>query len=172
MKSFPYSPIFFLQQTKQSRYLNSGPSARPRRGHLCKQRQGVLSKSNFQYTNPNKRKQVLHIIEDVLEPLRSLTGDHYNPDAYELLSSYNSYELQPHSLSKFRKCVEDYNKGSAFKSDSRYTFFIPVDAGFEDPTNRAGAIDEKIIDGHIIPHHVLFTKPTPFDSQYETLAFW
>uniref|UniRef100_A0A8D8RD41 Fasciclin-1 n=1 Tax=Cacopsylla melanoneura TaxID=428564 RepID=A0A8D8RD41_9HEMI len=131
----------------------------------------VLSKSNFQYTNPNKRKQVLHIIEDVLEPLRSVTGDHYNPDAYELLSNSNSYELQPHSLQKFRKCVEDYNKGSAFKSDSRYTFFIPVDAGFEDPTNRAGAIDEKIIDGHIIPHHVLFTTPTPFDVQYETLAF-
>ncbi|KAI5698356.1 hypothetical protein M8J75_005591 [Diaphorina citri] len=106
-----------------------------------------IQKSNFQYTNPNKKKQVLHIIEDVLEPLKS-KGD-----------------------LKFRKCVEDYGKSSAFKGDARYTFFLPVDEGFQDPINRAGAIDTKIIDGHIIPNHVLFTRPTPFDVKYETLAF-
>ncbi|KAI5723037.1 hypothetical protein M8J76_000143 [Diaphorina citri] len=94
-----------------------------------------IQKSNFQYTNPNKKKQV------------SATDR------------------------KFRKCVEDYGKSSAFKGDARYTFFLPVDEGFQDPINRAGAIDTKIIDGHIIPNHVLFTRPTPFDVKYETLAF-
>lgn len=130
----------------------------------------TLSKSNYQYINA-KQKQVLHIIEDVLEPLKSKDGEEYNPSAYELLASSSSYDIQAHTLTKFRKCVQDYNKGSAFQGDSRYTFFIPVDTGFQDPLNRAGAIDEKIIDGHIIPHHVLFTRPTPYDVQYETLAF-
>ncbi|KAI5728650.1 hypothetical protein M8J77_019044 [Diaphorina citri] len=129
-----------------------------------------IQKSNFQYTNPNKKKQVLHIIEDVLEPLKS-KGDLYNPDAYELLTNYNAFDIHNHTLSKFRKCVEDYGKSSAFKGDARYTFFLPVDEGFQDPINRAGAIDTKIIDGHIIPNHVLFTRPTPFDVKYETLAF-
>ncbi|XP_026680776.1 fasciclin-1 [Diaphorina citri] len=57
-----------------------------------------IQKSNFQYTNPNKKKQVLHIIEDVLEPLKS-KGDLYNPDAYELLTNYNAFDIHNHTLS-------------------------------------------------------------------------
>lgn len=32
-------------------------------------------------------------------------------------------------------------------------------------------IDEKVIDGHVIPHHVLFTHATPDAKEFETLAF-
>lgn len=32
-------------------------------------------------------------------------------------------------------------------------------------------IDDKVIDGHVIPDHVLFTAATHHDMPYETLAF-
>lgn len=39
------------------------------------------------------------------------------------------------------------------------------------PTARSDFIDEKVIDGHVIPHHVLFTKATPESQEFESLAF-
>lgn len=36
--------------------------------------------------------------------------------------------------------------------------------------DRAASIDEKIIDGHVIPKQVLFTTPTKKDVPYQTLA--
>lgn len=39
------------------------------------------------------------------------------------------------------------------------------------PTTRSDLIDEKVIDGHVIPHHVLFTQATPDVKEFETLAF-
>lgn len=42
---------------------------------------------------------------------------------------------------------------------------------FSQPTPRASKIDQQVIDGHIIPNHVLFTAPTPSNKPYETLAF-
>lgn len=36
--------------------------------------------------------------------------------------------------------------------------------------NRAGLIDDYIIDGHVIPKQVLFTTPTKKDSPFQTLA--
>lgn len=32
-------------------------------------------------------------------------------------------------------------------------------------------LDDKVIDGHVIPNHVLFTSPSPHDQPFETLAF-
>lgn len=42
---------------------------------------------------------------------------------------------------------------------------------FYQPLPRASLIDRQVIDGHIIPNHVLFTTPTPSNKPYETLAF-
>lgn len=39
------------------------------------------------------------------------------------------------------------------------------------PQPRPEMIDAKVVDGHVIPNMVLFTKPTANDMQYETLAF-
>lgn len=36
---------------------------------------------------------------------------------------------------------------------------------------RPGKIDQKVIDGHIIANHVLFTNPTPDDVKYQSMAF-
>jgi fasciclin 1 len=32
-------------------------------------------------------------------------------------------------------------------------------------------IDRKVIDGHVIPHHVIFTAPAHLQHEYETIAF-
>jgi hypothetical protein len=32
-------------------------------------------------------------------------------------------------------------------------------------------IDRKVIDGHVIPHHVIFTAPAHLEHPYETIAF-
>lgn len=39
------------------------------------------------------------------------------------------------------------------------------------PSPRSNKVDAQVIDGHIIPGHVLFTAPTPSNRPYETLAF-
>lgn len=39
------------------------------------------------------------------------------------------------------------------------------------PHPRPELIDKKVIDGHIIPNRVVFTKSAPIEQPYETLAF-
>ena len=39
------------------------------------------------------------------------------------------------------------------------------------PAPRPDKIDQKVIDGHIVPNHALFTDATPKDHDYETMAF-
>ncbi|ERL85007.1 hypothetical protein D910_02430, partial [Dendroctonus ponderosae] len=68
----------------------------------------------------------------------------------------------------FRQKVQQYKRESIFRTEGGHTFFIPVDEGFAN--NRAGLIDDYIIDGHVIPREVLFTTPTKKDSPFPTLA--
>lgn len=124
-------------------------------------------RSNQFFTNLHGRKQVLHIIEDVLEPLRSPIP---NPDAFQFLNQSELLDLDGHHVRSFRQRVQLMNKQDVFKAEGRYTFFIPVDEGFQPPP-RPEKIDAKVIDGHIIPRVVLFTNPTPDDKEFETLAF-
>lgn len=39
------------------------------------------------------------------------------------------------------------------------------------PPPRPDLIDRKVIDGHVIPHHVIFTAPARLEHAYETIAF-
>lgn len=39
------------------------------------------------------------------------------------------------------------------------------------PPPRPDMIDKKVIDGHVIPNHVIFTAPAHLEQQYETAAF-
>ncbi|RZF46663.1 hypothetical protein LSTR_LSTR002526 [Laodelphax striatellus] len=131
----------------------------------------VTHRSNYQNTNINK-KQVLHIVDDVLEPVWSISQDLdvNNPDAFQFLNRSENLNLDKHRVRSFRQRVQVTGKSELFKAEGRYTFFIPVDEGFQPPP-RPEKIDGKVIDGHIIPHKVLFTKPTPSNKEYETLAF-
>ncbi|KAK6617553.1 hypothetical protein RUM44_005141 [Polyplax serrata] len=164
----------------------------------------IIPKSNIQAWNQRKKKQVLHMIDEVLEPVISTNPSVplYNPDAYQFLNQSENIGLGKHRIRSFRQRVILNNKESIYRADGRYTFFIPVDEGFTrqykrnsdaippqlggsiflnvsmksfadlfKPPSRPEKIDQKVIDGHVIPHHVLFTGATPQGIDYKTLAF-
>ncbi|XP_046393705.1 fasciclin-1 isoform X3 [Ischnura elegans] len=131
----------------------------------------IRDRSNYLAKNTHSKNQVLHVLDEVLEPVTSSVPDSpiYNPDAFLFLDKFENLELE-HRLRSFRQRVQQNNKADIFKAEGRHTFFIPVDEGFKPPP-RPEKIDQKVIDGHVIPNRVLFTRATPCDEDYETLAF-
>ncbi|XP_035438611.2 fasciclin-1 isoform X2 [Spodoptera frugiperda] len=135
----------------------------------------VYVSRSYQAVNRNNKLQVLHVIDQVLLPLQphgssSISSPVYNPNAYHFLEHSDLFNIGQYRLRSFRQKVNQLKKSKVFDSDGRHTFFIPVDEGFK-PTTRSDLIDEKVIDGHVIPHHVLFTHATPDAKEFETLAF-
>ncbi|XP_028175728.1 fasciclin-1 [Ostrinia nubilalis] len=135
----------------------------------------VYVSRSYQAMNRNGKRQVLHVIDQVLQPLQphgpgASTSMVYNPNAYQFLEHSDEFNIGQHRLRSFRQKVNQLQKKEVFNADGRHTFFIPVDEGFK-PTTRSDLIDEKVVDGHVIPHHVLFTKATPDTKEFETLAF-
>ncbi|XP_049869898.1 fasciclin-1 isoform X1 [Pectinophora gossypiella] len=130
---------------------------------------------SYQAANRNGKRQVLHVIDQVLQPLQphvsgSTSNPVYNPNAYQFLEHSDLFNIGVHRLRSFRQKVNQLKKKEVLNADGRHTFFIPVDEGFK-PTTRSDLIDEKVVDGHVIPHHVLFTQATPDGREFETLAF-
>ncbi|XP_047100720.1 fasciclin-1 isoform X1 [Schistocerca piceifrons] len=130
----------------------------------------LTERSNYEAVNRHGKKQVLHVVDSVLEPVWSTSGQLYNPDAFQFLNQSENLDLGLHRVRSFRQRVFQNQKQNDFKLEGKHTFFIPVDEGFK-PLPRPEKIDQKVIDGHIIPNHVLFTSATPLDEEYETLAF-
>ncbi|XP_043488179.1 fasciclin-1 isoform X2 [Polistes fuscatus] len=131
--------------------------------------------SNFQSkikVNGDIKTQVLHVIDEVLEPVRSMSSESpiYNPDAFQFLNQSENLNMGNHRVRTFRQRIVIEKKEGIFTADGRYTFFIPVDEGFK-PEPRPQKIDHLVIDGHVIPNHILFTVPTPENIHYETLVF-
>ncbi|KAG5346384.1 FAS1 protein, partial [Acromyrmex charruanus] len=122
--------------------------------------------------NPNLKHHVLHIINEVLEPVRSnsMESPVYNPNAFQFLNQSENLNLGDHRVRTFRQQIVIEKKESIYKAEGRFTFFIPVDEGFK-PVPRPRLIDKLVIDGHVIPYEVLFTAPTPDNLQYPTLVF-
>ncbi|XP_026321959.1 fasciclin-1 isoform X3 [Hyposmocoma kahamanoa] len=128
---------------------------------------------SYQSVNKNGKRQVLHVIDQVLQPLQphgSTSNPVYNPNAYQFLEHSDVFNIGQHRLRSFRQKVNQLKKKEVLNADGRHTFFIPVDEGFK-PTTRSDLIDEKVVDGHVIPHHVLFTQATEDSKEFETLAF-
>ncbi|GLV45379.1 Fasciclin 1 [Carabus blaptoides fortunei] len=132
----------------------------------------LMDHSNYVATNNGKR-QVLHVIDEVLTPVvpsKTTTSPLYNPNAFQFLFQSENVDIGTHRLRNFRQKVNQTNKKEIYNDDGKHTFFIPVDEGFL-PSQRADMLDDKVIDGHVIPNHVLFTSSTPHDTPFETLAF-
>ncbi|XP_056639804.1 fasciclin-1 isoform X4 [Diorhabda sublineata] len=133
----------------------------------------LVSQSNVKSSGTNLM-QVLHKIDEVLSPTispSSVSNRIYNPTAWEFLYSYDSFienSQTPFRIRNFLQRVQQKGKQDIFKDEGGHTFFIPIDEGFGN--DRAASIDEKIIDGHVIPKQVLFTTPTRKDVPYQTLA--
>ncbi|XP_012054846.1 PREDICTED: fasciclin-1 [Atta cephalotes] len=135
----------------------------------------LLEQSNFQSklkVNGDTMTQVLHIINEVLEPVRSnsMESPVYNPNAFQFLNQSENLNLGDHRVRTFRQQIVIEKKESIYKAEGRFTFFIPVDEGFK-PVPRPRLIDRLVIDGHVIPNEVLFTAPTSDNAQYPTLVF-
>ncbi|XP_020288792.1 fasciclin-1 [Pseudomyrmex gracilis] len=116
--------------------------------------------------------QVLHVIDEVLEPVRFTNPEWavYNPNAFEFLNQSENINLGDHRVRTFRQRVTLTKKEAVFKAEGHFTFFIPVDEGFK-PEPRPEKIDHVVIDGHVVSDQVLFTAPTPHDVPYPTLVF-
>ncbi|XP_076173481.1 fasciclin 1 Fas1 domain-containing isoform X2 [Ptiloglossa arizonensis] len=134
----------------------------------------LTDQSNFQskvIVGGDVKTQVLHIINEVLEPVRPNSAEMpiFGLNAFEFLNQSENLDLGSHRVRTFRQRVIKEKKEKPFKADGRYTFLIPVEEGFK-PTPRPEKVDRVVIDGHVIPNHVLFTSPTPDNVPYETLA--
>ncbi|KAK0079744.1 hypothetical protein PV325_000870, partial [Microctonus aethiopoides] len=114
---------------------------------------------------------VLHQISEVLVPVLSNSNELliYNPNAFQFINHSDSLNIGKYRTRNFRQRILYHHKEEIFKADGGYTFFIPEEEGFKS-TTRPDKIDRQVIDGHVIPNHVLFTAPTPNDRPYETLA--
>lgn len=131
----------------------------------------MVDKKSSDYTGKNGKGQVqvLHKINEVLQPLRlkETTDSLYNPNAAQLIQNSIQFDLGPHTIRSFFDAVNKRKLLDSFGKEGRYTFFVPIDSSykhFED-------VDKTVIEGHIIPSHVLFTEPTPAEKPFATVAF-
>ncbi|XP_055593864.1 fasciclin-1 isoform X2 [Uranotaenia lowii] len=133
----------------------------------------IRSRSNVQLTNQMGKRQVLHIIDDVLTPLTvnpSTSFELYNLDAFQFIQNAENLDINQHRIRSFRQKINVFRKDDIYKAVGGHTFLIPVEEGFKPPP-RPDMIDRKVIDGHVIPNNVIFTAPSPLNDPLETLAF-
>ncbi|XP_063703463.1 fasciclin-1 isoform X2 [Culicoides brevitarsis] len=133
----------------------------------------LRSRSNVQLQNKEGKKQVLHVIDDVLEPLTmkpTAPVEIYNPDAWQFLTHSESLEIGTHRVRSFRQRIIMNKKDKLYSEAGGHTFFVPVEEGFK-PSPRPDLIDKKVIDGHVIPNKVIFTSSAAIEEPYYTLAF-
>jgi len=107
------------------------------------------------------RKQRLHIIDSVLEPLVPSVAD--NSQAFidltagKLLRESDAYRIEGYSIRNFSSQVRSMKKFDLFDLPGRHTFFIPVDSAFMDLEKKLVVSD--VIAGHVIPNKLVFTAP-------------
>ncbi|XP_052131922.1 fasciclin-1-like, partial [Frankliniella occidentalis] len=126
--------------------------------------------SDYSGKNTRGQVQVLHKIDEVLQPVRIKAGVSadtlYNPNAAQLIQQSTNFDLDSYTIRSFADAVSR-RKVDIFNKEGRFTFFIPVDSAFK----HFEAVDKTVIEGHVIPNHVLFTAPTPNEKPYATVAF-
>ncbi|XP_022176858.1 fasciclin-1 isoform X1 [Myzus persicae] len=134
----------------------------------------VYHLANYEHNNTNGKPQVLHVIDQVLQPLRMKKNSPqnvYNPNAWEFMENAEYLDLDSYHTNTFLQRVQNLDKKSVFSNQGGHTFFIPVDEVANYPKVRPEKIDVKVIDAHIVPDNVLFLGPTNEDEQFKTLAF-
>ncbi|VVC43692.1 FAS1 domain [Cinara cedri] len=154
-------PIWITKKSPEDIYVN--------------QAKVIIGLSNYGHNLPNGKLQVLHVIDQVLEPLRlkdpTSTFPSY-PDAWQFMENIEKLEVNNLHTSSFFQRVLSTNKKSVFSNQGGHTFFIPVDdIDSENTKIRFDKIDEKVVDAHVIPDNVLFMGPTDEHTQFKTLAF-
>ncbi|KAH8246912.1 hypothetical protein KR032_003166 [Drosophila birchii] len=124
-------------------------------------------------TNSNGKRQIMHVIDEVLEPLTVKPGHSdvsNNPDALNFLKSAEEFNVDNIGVRTYRSQVTLGKKESVFEAAGQHTFLVPVDEGFK-LSARSSLVDAKVIDGHVIPNTVIFTAAAQHDDPKTSAAF-
>ncbi|KAJ8967028.1 hypothetical protein NQ314_003145 [Rhamnusium bicolor] len=148
-------PLWFTKVNKDI-YVNNAKILGNNSNYMSRGRNGDMGKQ-----------QVLYIIDEVLDPV--IKYPKFSPNAYDLLSSIEKWDLgATKTVTKFFHKVQENNLLNVYKQTGGHTFFIPVDSGI-DP-HKFKMINKNIIVGHVVPHYILFTRPTEKNFAYESMA--
>ncbi|XP_050745269.1 fasciclin-1 isoform X4 [Drosophila biarmipes] len=124
-------------------------------------------------TNNDGKRQIMHIIDEVLEPLTVKAGHSdtpSNPNALKFLQKAEEFNVDNIGVRTYRTQVTMAKKESVYDAAGQHTFLVPVDEGFK-LTARSSLVDAKVIDGHVIPNTVIFTAAAQHDDPKTSAAF-
>ncbi|KAG5864881.1 hypothetical protein JTB14_021708 [Gonioctena quinquepunctata] len=150
------NPPLWITRTADDIYVNNAKIIQDKSNYIARSRNGDMGKQ-----------QVLHVIDEMLDPV--ITSPKFSPNAYDFLSSYSNWNLgAAKTVSNFFTKVQENKVNYIYKQNAGYTFFVPLDSGI-DP-HKFNSINKHVIFGHVIPFYVLFTRSTPKNFAYESLA--
>ncbi|XP_033162025.1 fasciclin-1 isoform X2 [Drosophila mauritiana] len=124
-------------------------------------------------TNSDGKRQIMHIIDEVLEPLTVKAGHSdtpNNPNALKFLKNAEEFNVDNIGVRTYRSQVTMAKKESVYDAAGQHTFLVPVDEGFK-LSARSSLVDGKVIDGHVIPNTVIFTAAAQHDDPKASAAF-
>ncbi|XP_037707429.1 fasciclin-1 isoform X5 [Drosophila subpulchrella] len=124
-------------------------------------------------TNNDGKRQIMHIIDEVLEPLTVKAGHSdtpSNPNALKFLQKAEEFNVDNIGVRTYRTQMTMAKKESVYDAAGQHTFLVPVDEGFK-LTARSSLVDAKVIDGHVIPNTVIFTAAAQHDDPKTSAAF-
>ncbi|KMZ03122.1 fasciclin-1 isoform X8 [Drosophila simulans] len=124
-------------------------------------------------TNSDGKRQIMHIIDEVLEPLTVKAGHSdtpNNPNALKFLKNAEEFNVDNIGVRTYRSQVTMAKKESVYDAAGQHTFLVPVDEGFK-LSARSSLVDGKVIDGHVIPNTVIFTAAAQHDDPKASGAF-
>nr|XP_017004475.1 fasciclin-1 isoform X2 [Drosophila takahashii] len=124
-------------------------------------------------TNNDGKRQIMHIIDEVLEPLTPKAGHSdtpRNPNAFKFLQQAEEFNVDNIGVRTYRTQLTMAKKESVYEAAGFHTFLVPVDEGFK-LTARSSLVDAKVVDGHVIPNTVIFTAAAQHDDPKTSAAF-
>lgn len=143
-------PPLWVRKYNGDSYINNALILPTRSNYYANHRLDILGKP-----------QVLHVIDEVLDPIMSNTD--YSLTAYEFLKGTKEFAIK-----KFLSKITQYKLEDIFQSEGANTYFIAADDGMDD--YRTKMTDSYTIKAHVIPNRVLFTRPVPKNSIFDSLA--
>ncbi|XP_054082130.1 fasciclin-1 isoform X4 [Zeugodacus cucurbitae] len=133
----------------------------------------IIPSLTVEMTNSLGMRQVMHIIDEVLVPLTALPTakmEYTNLDAYQFMKQADILDIGDNRLRSYRSQVTLMRKDNLYQAPGGHTFLVPVDEGFKQ-TTRSSLVDNKVIDGHVIPNNVIFTAAAQMEVPQTTAAF-
>ncbi|XP_023170219.2 fasciclin-1 isoform X2 [Drosophila hydei] len=144
-----------------------------RNGDIYVNNARIIPSLSVELTNREGKRQVMHIIDEVLEPLTSLPTaktEINNLDALQFIQKADQLTVGDNKLRTYRSQMALMKKESLYMAPGAHTFLLPVDEGFK-ITTRSSLVDGKVIDGHVIPNTVIFTAASQHDEPKTSAAF-